>query len=748
MAAIRLSLSLLLVAAATAAVAQPSGAPAVVAGEVVGGDGAPLPYATVVLVGGTDGAVSGADGRFAFRTRAVGRHAVEATLVGLAPGWARVELSPGDTARVRLVLREALIALDEAVVSADAFVAGADEVRGLSPLDVVTTPGAAADLFRAIQTFPGLAEVDDGAGLFVRGGDAAETVVLLDGTRLLQPYKFESPLGGVFGTVSPFLVGGTRFSTGGFSARYGNALSAVLALDGLDEPQAPARAATLSLAAASLAVDQPFGGALAALGDGGVRAAANGSLTDALFWVNGSDDEFETTPRSVDGSVGVTVPYGATGRVRLFALGTHDRLGVRVEEPSFVGVYRGTGTSGLALAEWSDLRGAWLLNASASVAGYGSRQRLGALDLRPADAALRFRLDAEREVTARLRLVTGVEAERLRTTFRGTFPTGDVSDPEAPVLTFDEALGATHGAAWGEVEAQLGRRVVVTAGLRADGHTLAGEVVLDPRLGLQVALAEGTRLRLAWGLYGQFPDLQTYAVDQTTDGGPLAAQRAEHYVAGLLHERGPWTVRAEGYLKPYRRLAVDAGGEDWRSAGRGLARGLDLFARYGAVGETRWSGWASYSWLYARRTQTRQLGAEAVLESGPPPFGTAHTLSLVGKGPLGRGVAGSVRVRAAAGRPHTPVVGAERPGDGGAYFLPVEGPVGSERLPLFARLDLQASRPVRLGGWGTLIAFAAVNNVLGRGNVVGYTYSADYSTRTPEISPFGRSVYVGATLAF
>jgi hypothetical protein len=730
--------------AAPATAAQPS----IVTGEVVDGSGVPLPYSTVSLVDESEGAVADGEGRFSFHTRSVGPQTVEARLLGYEPARARVTLSPGDTVRVRLVLWATLLELGEAVVSADAFVAGADEVRGLSPLDVVTTPGAAADLFRAVQTFPGLVEVDDGAGLFVRGGDVGETVVLLDGARLLQPYKFESPLGGVFGTVSPFLVAGTRFSTGGFSARYGNALSAVLALDSQDEPSSPARAASLSLAAASVSLDQPLGKVFAdgLIGEGGLRVAANRSFTDVLFWVNGREEEFETTPRSIDGSASLTVPYGAAGRVKLLALATHDRLGVRVEEPSFIGVYRGSSASGLGLVEWSDLAGSWFLRASASYARYGAHQHLGALDLRPADEAARLRLDAEREAGDRVRFLTGFEAERLRTTYRGTIPLGDVYDPAVETFTLDESLGAAHGAAWGEVEAQVGRRLVLTAGLRADGHTLARQVALDPRLSAQVALATGTRLRLAWGLYSQFPDLATYAVDQSEDGRPLSTQRAQHLVVGLLHERGPLTLRTEAYVKTYRDLAVDTGGEVWRNAGRGVARGLDLFARYGAVGEGRFSGWVSYTLLHARRTQTRHLGAETVLEEGPPPFGTTHTLTVVGKAALWHRLSGAVRFRLAGGRPYTPVVDAAPSGEG--FFLPVEGPVGSERLPTFARLDLQASYLFRIGRWGTLITFAAFNNALDHANVVGYTYSADYAERTPEVSPFRRSVYAGVTLAF
>ena len=98
----------------------------------------------------------------------------------------------------------------------------------MRPLDVVRTPGAAADLMRALQTLPGVAQVDEGAGLYVRGGDTSEVLVLLDDAVVFHPYRQETPGGGLFGSVEPFLLEGVSFATGGFSAKYGNALSAVL----------------------------------------------------------------------------------------------------------------------------------------------------------------------------------------------------------------------------------------------------------------------------------------------------------------------------------------------------------------------------------------------------------------------------------------------------------------------------------------------------------------------------------------
>ncbi|MEM6327868.1 MAG: TonB-dependent receptor [Bacteroidota bacterium] len=710
---------------------------AVVTGDIRDGNGDPLPFATILVIGQAQGGVADADGRFSFATTASGAHSLRASSIGYEPSERRVTLTPGDTARVSFVLREKILDLGSAIVSADAFVSGS-EVAGLSPLDVVTTPGAAADLFQAIRSFPGLSEAEEGAGLFVRGGDVAETAVLLDGARLLQPYRFESPLGGTFGAVSPWLVQGTRFSTGGFSARYGDALSGVLALDSQDEPAQNAQTLSLSLAAASASAD-------VTLGSGGLRAAGNQSFTEALFWVNGRGEEFEQAPRSTEGSLLFATPVGGSGRVKVLAMGGVDRLGVRLNEPSFAGVFESESAGGLGLVEWTDVRSGWALAATASVAQHGSQQALGSFRIRPSDRSAGLRATAEREVSKRLVVHLGAEADRARSAYQGEVPLGEINDPDAAVTVFDESYTGTRGGAWAEAEAKLSRRVAVSAGLRADAYSALRAATLDPRVNVFVALAEGTRLRLAAGRYGQAPDLGTISLASATEAPDLGVQRATHLIAGIVHERGPVTLRAEAYAKDYRDLVVESGGTVFGNVGTGTARGLDLFARWSSFDASRFSGWVSYSLLDASRTQAVRNGGEAALADGPPSFAVGHTFNAVGKARLIDGLSLSGRFRTALGRPITPVVGAV-PAPEGDFFYPIDGAPGSETLPAYYRLDLAASYSVPLGTAGSLVLFGAMDNVLNRANPRGYRYSQDYASRTLETSPYLRSVYVGASL--
>ncbi|MEM1041969.1 MAG: TonB-dependent receptor [Bacteroidota bacterium] len=721
--------------------------PAVVTGRAVDGDGQRLPLVNVWLDGSMAGSVTDGDGRFAFAATQTGEQTVRATLLGHEDAAARVVLAAGDTVRVTLRLPETLATLGEAVVEASGFSSGDAERATFRPLDILTTPGAAADVFRAVQTLPGVTTVDEGAGLFVRGGDVGETAVLLDGARLQHPYRYESPTGGVFGSIPPFFLKGTAFSAGGFSARYGNALSGVLALETLDEPQRDALNASAGLAGVSLGVDKR-------LLDGrlGVRFSGNRSSTGLLFGVNGMGGDFVEAPESRDVNLSLSYRYAPAGRVKLFSYGTGTRVGAREPQPSFEGVYRARERNRLHVLSWQDLRAGWLLKANASAGSFTSTRRFGNLDLETADEHLGLRLDAERDLSRRLRLAVGATASRAVARFGGSVPVlGDVLDPEAETTTLRERYAVTRAGGYGLVEAQLARRLFLQAGVRTDGHSVADAATVDPRFALRYLVGKHASLRLATGRYSQFPAPEQFGGE--SGNAALGPQHATHLIASAEYERDHTLLRAEAYLKDYDRLvvrapAVGVPGGRYENAGTGWARGVDLFAKYGAFLLTRVDGWASYSFLQTRRTQTRSLGGTVALGDGPAPFEATHHLTVVGKARVWRFLAVGTSLRAASGRPHTPVVDAVPPSaDEAPYYLPIEGPVGSERLPAFVRVDLNASWYQPFGDGHSATFFVSVGNVLGRANTLGYDYALDYSTRTPRATSYDRFVFAGVSLS-
>ncbi len=711
--------------------------PAVVEGQVRDAQGAPVPYANVQLDGAAVGTAAGEDGRFRFETTRTGSVVLRASAVGYPPVERSLRLRAGDTSTVRLTLRAESIELGEAVVTGETFSTGSPSEATLGSTEAVTTPGAAGDLFRALQSFPGVAAPGDGAGLFVRGGDVTETKTLLDQATVYHPYRYESPAGGSFGAVRPFLVGGTTFATGGFSAQYGNALSGVLAMESKDRPEESSRYVNLGLAAASVSLDQPL------VGDElGLRLSGNRSFTGVLFRVNGQRGDYTTVPQGMDGTLGLTWDYGPTGQLKLLAFARRNRIGVETTEGTYSGVYRDRTTNQLYNLQWTAQASGWTVESSASWNAYTSEKTLGALDLSPTDRAGKLRVDATR-TTEDWTVRTGGTVERRRYQFDGTFPTQpDVVAPDAPTRSVNESVRATRAGGYVEVESSLLSSVAARAGLRTDVHSRAGRPVVDPRVGLAWSFAPNTQLRAAWGLYHQFPELSTYG--EHVGKNTLGAQRAQHVVLGLRHEREHLLLRAEAYHKPYRDLVVRTGSSRYANDGTGVARGIDLFAKYGSFLGTRVNGWASYSLLRSHRTQPRDWGTDVKLDDGPAPYDLTHQITAVGK----VRVIDQFRVGGTysyvTGRPFTPVVGTERLGSGA--LLPVDGPVGSERLPAYHRLDLQVSYFWPFNRQQNVVVYAALNNVLDRANAVDVTYSPDYSTRRYRRTDFRQSVYFGLTL--
>jgi hypothetical protein len=700
-------------------------------------DGDPAVGANVWIVGTTSGAATDATGRFRFSTTCTGACRLRVSSIGYETRERRIALSPGDTASVRVTLRSERVMLDEAVVTGSAYTTGSESQATLSPVEAVTTPGASGDLFRALQAFPGVASPGDGAGLFVRGGDATETVTLLDQATVHHPYRYASPTGGTFGAIRPFLVQGTQFSTGGFSAKYGNALSGVLAMESQDRPTHARQHVTLGLAGASIGIDQPL-----VEDELGLRFSGNRSFTDLLFRVNGQRDEFDTVPQGWDGTLGLTWDAPAIGQFKVLSFARRNRLGVHTQSGAFDGLFRTATTNQLHTLQWTAGPGAWTVESSASWSRFTTERSFGILDLHPTDTVRKLRVDAER-AGADWTIRTGAEMERRAYRFRGTVPSQpDALAASAPTQTFDETVAMTRTGGYAEVESSVLSPLTATVGLRTDHATPTDEIVVDPRVSLGLQIAPHTTLRAAWGVYHQFPEPEILG-EHTGESG-LDAQRAEHFVVGLRHERGPLLMRMEAYHKPYDDLVVRTGPSRFAHAGTGHAQGLDLFAKYGAFLETPVSGWISYSLLDAARTQPRDRGATVTLEDGPAPFDLTHQLALVGKAEVMPRVYLGAAYRLTSGRPFTPVRDAERTERGA--FLPVDGPVGSRRLPDYHRLDLQVSYFWPFGDAQHAILYAAVNNVLNRHNVVGVAYTPDYSERTFRTTNFRRSVYVGVTL--
>ncbi|MFQ6093063.1 MAG: TonB-dependent receptor domain-containing protein [bacterium] len=679
----------------------------------------PLPFVNVFLNDGLEGDMSDAEGRFEIQVRKTGRRVLLASRVGYESVLRELEIGEGETIELSIVLKATVIEMDEVVVTASSFTAsGEEEGVTLTALEVVTTPGTAADLFRAIKTFPGLAQVDEGAGLFVRGGEVTEVVVFLDQATVAHPYKYESPAGGFFGTINPFLLKGTYFSSGGFSAKYGDALSGVLAMESLDMPVQKSVHLGLSLATASIFINLPV-----VYNRLGLRLSGNRSFTKLLFDLNGNRQKFSPTPHGRDTNLSLHYDYSPTGRVKLFGFQARDRIGMEAETPAYTGLFTNSETNRLYNLTWTDLiAGKLLLKSSLSMNRFQNETKLGAFEIETDDLVRKFRLDGSRAMGQQLTLNAGGEIEKARTHLTGALPRdeNDLS-PGAEVHTIGTLHRTTRYGGYLEIEAKLTKRVYSVAGLRLDYQDPTKQTTVDPRLSLGYRLSNNHTLKAAWGVYHQYP--QAIYHDPGYGNPQLDPKQAIHYILGYEYNYQNTKLHLEAYYKDYDNLLLEDPVLNFTNNGYGYAYGVDLFLK---GSRSHWDGWMSYSYLSARRKEFE------FTELASPDFDITHNLTLVAKRELSSRVNLAFTYRYATGKPYTPAPDA----------------FNTQRGPDYERLDFMISYLHSFYPNNLTVFYGAVSNVFDRHNIYDYYYSPDFSQRTERRSVFGRSVYFGVSVSF
>lgn len=720
------ALSLLLCAPLARAQTVPGG---VLRGEVRDRTGAPVPGANVFLLETLDGVLTNDDGGFAIRTGHEGVATLAVRRIGFRPFQRRLVLPT--TESLVLILDEEAAKLSAVMI--EAARAGGDGAGGttLTTLDVVSTPGTAANVNRAIQTLPGVQTVDDGTALFVRGGDHTETKILVDGAVLLGTTQLRTPVGTFVGTVDPFLLDGISFLSGGFGARYGNALSGIASLRTSGRPTRTSGVASAGLAAVSgaVAVDLPA--------NLGLRGAANRLDLEPFLRLNGSPHHYEPAPAGHDVSGSLIWQPRPSGELKLFAIDQRSRLGVGVDEASHSGVFDVDIENTLAVLTWRDAFGALAPSVSVASARLSTDEDFGAFRLSTHLRSLQVSTMLEWTSSAVLTVRGGSEWEHASSGFEGAIPErGDDVAPDAPAIRFTSEGTGDRDALFVETQWRLGGRWSVTAGLRTDRSTLTDRRTLDPRLALALTLRTGLTLTAAWGIYHQVPDAMLF--DAEFGDPSLLPMRAMQLVVGAQLESERLTARVEAYIKRYHDLALLDRDHDVMGGGTGRSRGVDVWLTgllpLGIEGRLAWSV------LDADRTDA----STGIVTRAP--FDVTHSLTALieRQWPW---ITTSAAYRHATGRPVTPVVSAE-PDETRDVWLPAYGAPMSERLPGYHRLDLSAAHVRPIGSSFQLVVFWSLSNALDRANVHGWRYTPDYAERIAVRSIFDRAHYFGASLTF
>jgi outer membrane receptor protein involved in Fe transport len=593
----------------------------------------------------------------------------------------------------------------------------------LSQRDLEYLPDLGDDGLRAVARLPGTATNGLSALTNMRGGEAAETLVRVDGLRLYDPFHFRD-FQSIFSMIDPRIVRSMEVYTGGFPASLGDRMSGAIDVTTLPAEESLYHEIGLSFFNASFLSSGQYG---AGRGQwiGSIRRSNLDLLYDRL-----SDqperprytDAFAKVVHAVNDRLSITANVLRSDDDILLADDIDREEQAQSDHRDFyawVSLEQALGdqTSGRTLVARSQLdsrrQGTSTKTGVSSGALADSRsftistiqsdwsRQLGEnllLHVGGSASALEGRYDYEDDVVFDLLFdIEGAPMETARSRSISVRPEGE-----------QYALFATLRHNWTQ-------RLAAELGLRWDKQTLDAQhdATLGPRLGMRYALSDRTELRASWGRFHQSQGIHELQVSDGVDTF-FEPQRAEHVVVGIEHgfDLGV-NVRVEAYEKSMRDLRPrfenllnsmvllpELKPDRLRVApSAARARGVEIMVD-GGPGPIQW--WAAYSWSRS----LDEISGTDVLRS----WDQTHAMSA--------GVdwdAPKWNVSAAlihrSGWPTSNVV----LDDSGPVPLAVVEERNAERLDFYRSLDIRLTRKIELDA-SSVAVFLELANVLGREN--------------------------------
>lgn len=700
----------------------------------------PLNGANVVIEGTIDGATSDSTGYFEFETNANGKKSLIVSAVDFKEKFYDINIEPGKNIRLNIKLTKEEVKTDEIIVTASSYTSGQNSQVTLTPLEIVRIPGSDADLYRAITTFPGSNQVDEGSRLTVRGGDPSEVLTILDQASLYNPFIFDDDFNtSSFSTVDPWSLKGINFSSGGFSAKYGNVLSAVLDLKSYDMPQQTLAFIFVGLANASVAgtylsKDKKFGASI----------QAGTTNLDPYFKINGKLGA-EYNPIPVARGIGGTLSYslGKGKYLKFYTDYSYDKIGIRNTSPSFDGYFNSkTNTYFNNLKYSTSIFKSSSLDLGLSYSNHKKNIEYGVLNTSTRDVYSKFRVDLSTPVKSRVVLMYGGEYEYDESSFNGTVPLfGYNLRTNAPSFSLNSKIHTGRIGTYIESQFKITKRFFAVTGMRGDYHTLSKKGNIDPRLSLGYLFAKDNVLRAAVGLYHQYPDLQYYGQSINYN---LKPESAIHYILGYEINKmdGLFMFRVEAYYKDYKNLVkLDSTSYyqySYNSNGTGRAKGVDVFLKSKIT--NKYSTWISYAYTDSKRNQ---FDYNAMTSAN---YDITHSLTFVASYDITDFLTIGSTYRISTGRPYTPITGSAFDSTQNVY-VPVSAVVNSGRFPTYQRWDMNLQYVFSLFGRFAIAVFQ-VSNLLNHKNLFDYSYNSNYSEKIPVYSTNQRSVYFALGISF
>ncbi len=724
-----------------------AGAQVNISGKISDGRGKAVGGVSITLRDSYDGATTDSAGNFSFVTTEKGKHILEASIIGYKPIEQEINIE-STPLTVNIGMKELVTELKAVVISAGSFVAS-DKNKGavLSALDIVTTPSANGDVTSAFKTLPGTQQVGESEGLFVRGGSATESKIYMDGNLVNNFFYSSTPGIATRGRFNPFLFKGTIFSSGGYSALYGQALSSALILESKDLPEKTEADLALSVIG--------VGGGIQHLAKNKRSSwGVSYNYTNLLlaFKVNKYKQDFYDIPVYHQGDANFRIKTKNGGIIKYYGYISSNKTGFRSPDIDSVVLKDAFSIENLNTYQninWRENFGTgWKITTGIS---YSTNKDDIVNELQDAGnqkqvitnpsfyAFKNFKLNNKAQY-AQARVVLdkklyGLNVIRFGADYfyskeRSTYTLYDGSQ-------FTESVTDNLESVFAEADVFITNNLAAKIGSRVEHSQVVNKWNIAPRLSVAYKFPDNSQVSFAYGLFYQNPERKYLPAVASLD-----YSRAAHYILQYQKISNDRTFRVEAFYKKYTDLYKTATSPTGREVasnnnGFGDAKGLELFLRDKKTFKNV-DYWISYSYLDTKRDYLNYPQAIA------PTFAANHTAAFVVKKFVTSWKTGfNLSYNFATGRPYyyfayDNVQNKYVIGDAGKTINYNSMSFSINYLPGLGKKNPKAFVVWVLG----------INNVLGQKQVFNYNYNNDGSRKEAVTPPSKRFIFLGCFLSF
>jgi vitamin B12 transporter len=701
----------------------------------------PIHGASITLKDTYDGATTDSLGRFSFKTSEKGEFTLLISSVGYKPFEQKVTVGKTNL-NFDVVLKEEITEMKAVVVTAGTFEAGDKKRAGvvLNSIDIVTTASANADVTQALKTLPGAQQVGESEGLFVRGGTGTETKIFIDGTLVNKFFYSTSPNVAGYGRFSPFLFKGTVFSTGGYSALYGQALSAAVILESIDLPEKT----TASLGLSVLGVDAGYQ-YLNKKKTASWGLDYNYTNLGLAFLVIKTRQRYFTYPNFNEGHFNFRIKTSKTGMLKYYSDYSHDIFGFRepsIDSSGYVNLFKLKNFFVYQNLAWKENIGAkWKLNAGLSYTSNNDNIDSRLQNANKADVS--FFKNFMAKLTGSYVNAKVVMERRLRSLSAIRF--GAEHDFSKDQTKFTDYLGNkinysltdNVSSLFAEGDVYITNGLAAKLGTRFEHSSLFNKNNIAPRISLAYKTGRSAQTSVAYGIFYQDPETK-----YLPSPNALTFVKATHYIAQYLVQNNLRVFRAEAYYKKYENL-VKTGfvyGRDGvaiSNNGSGDAKGFEIFWRDKKTLKYL-DYWISYTYLDTKRDFLNFPYAIT------PNFAAKHNASIVIKTfalPIKTGF--NLSYTYSSGRPYYNIMW---DASNSKYYFADKG-----MIPDYHNVSFSLNYIPSIGKQNArsfCVYVISVNNIFNIKQTYGYQYSYNGARKEAIVPPSRMFVFIGAFLSF